>query len=138
MNKKNTIVEQEFILEDGEILLLELREADINELNEEMDCIRFMAKFGLIKNTMICSKCNKAMGLVKNKRCVDGFMWLCSGNCKNSTSLRENSFFYKSHLSFNKMYRILYKWAKEIKQKDIAYEIKTNKNVLHTLFNLLY
>lgn len=92
--------------------------------------LEWLAKRNLIKNTMFCGKCGDQMRLSEFKRLEDGYLWLCKPSCKNTTSVRINSLFYKSKISLKNQILLLYFWCIEFTQDQICYELKLNKKTV--------
>ena len=73
---------------------------------------------------------SKSMWNNKSKRVIDGKTWYCL-QCKKKFSIRTNSFFARSYLSMYQIILIMYGFAVDFTQKDIAREPEIN--LKHTI-----
>ena len=79
------------------------------------DIIEWLARHGLIHNEIMCPNCNVPCRLRVKNQAVDGKRWTCqSPNCNFSKSIRADSFFDNSHLSFTQIVDIIYLWSKKL------------------------
>jgi hypothetical protein len=72
-----------------------------------------------------------AKSFVRKMDLTDGYRWKCK-TCSRVTSIRNDSFFSGSHLSLQQILLIIYGWAKNYAQKDIAHEAKLGEHSTHT------
>jgi hypothetical protein len=96
--------------------------------NETLDCIRWLAKRRLLRNSVLCQI---PMSFVRKMDLTDGYRWKCK-TCSRVISIRNDSFFSGSHLSLQQILLIIYGWAKDYAQKDIAHEAKLGQHSTHT------
>lgn len=92
----------------------------------ELEILEFLASHLLIQNTASCRFCTFEMYLVKDKSCIDGYVWCCSDVCKKKQSVRKNSVFYGLKKSFFTYFKFFYLWAKEENLCNIAHELNIN------------
>jgi hypothetical protein len=95
--------------------------------NETLDCIRWLAKRRLLRNSVLRQTCQIPMSFVRKMDLTDGYRWKCK-TCSRVTSIRNDSFFSGSH----QILLIIYGWAKDYAQKDIAHEAKLGEHSTHT------
>lgn len=81
---------------------------------------QWLARRRLIANNHDCAACNNSYSLINN-RGIDEKRWSCS-RCKSTKSIRENSFFEKSHLSLFQIIMFTYWWAVGAPQELIQRE----------------
>ena len=100
--------------------------------------IRWLARYGLIRNSMRCTDCDIDMSLQvrAGARFVDGYAWSCRG-CRAQKSLRIGSFFKGSHLTFIQLLDIVYYWAKQMKQSEVCDETGICRRVVVDWHNFL-
>ncbi|XP_050512754.1 uncharacterized protein LOC126888463 [Diabrotica virgifera virgifera] len=85
------------------------------------ECLVWCAMRQLIRNTVLCNVCNIHKTLVKRTGRIDEYMWKCR-QCKMSTSVRDGSFFARSHLAISQIIIIIYGFANDFPQKIICRE----------------
>jgi len=99
-----------------------------HELDNQMMILEWLARRGLIRNSNDCNKCDDtSFSLNTYKQGVDGYRWACKC-CKATKSVRDQSFFGKSHLSLSQVLRILYGWSKDYTQQLIKHEAQLGIN----------
>ncbi len=74
--------------------------------------IAFFRSKGLLAQTQDCGRCQVAMVERPRRDVKDGVSWCCA-QCKSRKSIREGSFFAKSHLTLQQWYMLLFFWADE-------------------------
>ena len=62
-------------------------------------------------------------------RCIDPIEWRCRA-CNTRKSIRENSFFAKSHLSLDKLLTLLYWWTTDARQSIVRNELQIGRECL--------
>ena len=93
-------------------------------------CLRWLAERRLIRNTLACTGCGQPCRLITHAGCIDGKRWYC-GNCNIRKSLRDDSFFSRSHLSLQKIIVLIYCWSYDMPQTAIKRETGIDSN--HTV-----
>ncbi len=92
--------------------------------------INFAKARGLIKDLKRCTKCKSRMQIQKKITETDGMLWKCKNSqCKKTKSLRDATFFSKSHLSIQKILLICYFWSKNYTIKQVVDELEISKRV---------
>ena len=66
----------------------------------------------------------------------DGVKWYCN-TCKVENSIRQDSFFSKSHLPITKLLEILYWWTLDCNLETVSKEIEISEHFLVNWFSLL-
>jgi hypothetical protein len=129
--------ERTFIVEDGEILPpAEIRQEKwrLSTLGEVLSnteqCMMWLARRRLLGNRYNCVHCNVPCTLVSYQQRLDGKRWICSP-CKTSKSIREGSFFCKSHLQLKQIIRIVYCWAYGMTRAYTKHEAEVTQD--HTI-----
>lgn len=125
------------ICPDNDILSLDEIKEDrprLITLGEE-PAIKWLARRGLIRNTMQCPQCNIPCSLV-NDNGIDGRKWKCR-LCSRNRSVRIDSFFFRSHLSLSQLIVVLYCWAYDFPQTQALREcgIQDNGHTLPDWYN---
>lgn len=116
------IIPENEIMDRNEILR---EETNITVLARAMpdtwQSVKWCARHRLISNSFMCNRCDVQCSLISRSDISDSKTWYCRG-CKNKKSIREGSWFAKSHLSLYQIVIIVYCWAHDFPQKDIARE----------------
>lgn len=103
-----------------------LRISNLSELglwHDDAACVKFFQKHGLLRDTMECPQCNTGMVIEKTDTCQDQSRFRCQGKeCRITMTVRKGSLFERSHLSLPQLVTILYGWALELPQRQVAYE----------------
>jgi transposase-like protein len=124
------IVEDERIYSSQDLEDMRISESTLEEafLTLEGQNV-FLARLKIIKNTMVCEKCNgqQQMSYVKRKSSVDGYVWICKKPCNASKSIRSYSFLNGCRLKIKTIFKVLYKYINGICQGDIAYDLNINR-----------
>jgi hypothetical protein len=95
------------IVEENEISPAEIREEKwrLSTIGEEVksseECMKWLARRRLLLNK-IFSNCNMSCSLASYQQGVDGVRWMCNP-CNKRTSIREGSFFARSHLQLSEI-----------------------------------
>ena len=95
---------------------------------DKLQCLEWLARRRLVRNFMVCERCNG------NVRCtlqryaegIDKYRWACA--CTFSASVRNDSFFMKSHLELHKIILMIYYWANQTPQKKASRELELGSN----------
>ena len=61
-------------------------------LQNNLECIKWLARRRLLKNPMVCAACNNLATLNGYQQGTDGYWWKCTG-CNWTGSIRHGSFF---------------------------------------------
>jgi len=79
--------------------------------SEDSVVIKWLQECGLLVSCMYCTRCdNHDMRLQKRSSSVDGVSWRC--NHGHEISIRQNSFFEKSHISLRDIMLFVYEFLK--------------------------
>ncbi|XP_059178042.1 uncharacterized protein LOC131957326 [Physella acuta] len=89
--------------------------------------LQWCARRRLVQNSVLCVHCNQPCSLNRYQQGSDGRRWSCDG-CNYRRSVREHSFFARSHLSIQKIVIIIYCWAHDMPQKQILHEADVAEN----------
>lgn len=92
---------------------------------EQFEGISWLASW-LLKNSMVCGRCQNNCRLVKYQQNVDGYRWRCRP-CNFTKSIRSGSFFERSHLSLKLILRLIYRWCDDYPGTKIAKELEINR-----------
>ena len=90
-------------------------------LADNDSALQWCARRRLIRNTLICPHCQQLCRFIRYNQGIDGRRWACA-TCDFTKSVRDNSFFSKSHLSLEQMVILIYMWSRDSPQKDILHE----------------
>ena len=82
--------------------------------------ITYLQRKNLLASNKTCP-CGTAMQLSTRSDVSDGVRFRCPG-CHKCTTIREGSFFSKSHLSLQKWVILMYWWARNYPVTDAAHE----------------
>lgn len=106
------------------------------ETTDNLSVIQWLARRRLILNQMDCPECGRPFTLKCSRRGVDVWEWRCRTD-KVTRSVRWNSFFSKSPLSFQKILWIIYLWAYHFPQSSVAREVAVSKETVGEWFHTL-
>src|SRR6218665_2418590 len=116
------------IVDDGEVLSrAEIAAEDFNafvladQISTPQKCLEWCARSRLVRNVVLCSRCQSLASLNNYKARKDGKHWKC-WPCGVVRSVRDGSFFEKSKLSLRKIILLLYYWAMDTPQKMTSKE----------------
>ena len=85
-----------------------IRHRDLVLLSSETrDVVNWLARYRLLKNNMQCGVCHGPCSLTAYHQHVDGLRWKCR-SCNFVKSIRDGSFFSKSHLPLKKAIDLIY------------------------------
>ena len=83
-----------------------------NVLTDEATIITWLQRRQLLSDSMTCSKCGEDCRLVARR---GSFSWRCpTRGCQAFRSIRDKSFFSRSHLSLETIIELLYFWSIEV------------------------
>ena len=89
--------------------------------NGHLACLQWLATKKLVKNTMDCEVC--ACTLNHYAQGIDKYRWRCN-QCNFGKSVRNGSFFDKSHIALHKIVQIIYYWSRHASQLWVREEIE--------------
>ena len=106
--------------------------AALGVLSNVRDCIGFLREHRVLARGMNCPKCRNAMVEEINKaNKLDGARFRCrKANCRNTTTIRKNSFFERSKIDLVNLVILLYCWAMDVPQRQIVYEIDVSPRIV--------
>lgn len=81
----------------------------------KLECIQWLAKRRLLRNSYKCSACLIPMTFLQRSQSSDGYRWKCK-KCEGAASLRIDSFFAHSHLLLEQILIIIYGWSRDYTQ----------------------
>ncbi|KAK6962554.1 hypothetical protein BgiMline_032659 [Biomphalaria glabrata] len=90
-------------------------------INTKENCLAWLAKRRLIRNTYDCIICHQPATLVAYAQGIDGFRWSCRG-CDFRKSVRDDSFFSGSHIALEQLLQLIYCWCYDMPQFNIIHE----------------
>ncbi len=82
------------------------------------NCIKFLRQKGLLKPAHWCGDCNIWKSQINDESRKDKYWFRCS-RCRKKTSIRDGSFFSKSHLSLTVLVSVIYFFVLDIPVKTI-------------------
>ena len=115
-------------LRDDEISLRELYKS---ALLSEDECLRWYAKYGLLKNERQCEHCERPMKLAFTQR-----RWRCEV-CLRTVSVRKGSVVEGSKLPLTTVLELMYWWTINIDQAREAHETKVSRFHVGEQFDLV-
>lgn len=96
------------------------------EISDTESALQWCARRRLIKNGMSCGVCQQQCKLHLYSHGVDGCRWACEG-CGFRKSVREGSFFARSHLRLEQILIMIYCWCCDMPQSQMMRESKANE-----------
>ena len=99
---------------------------------DRLGLLRWLAARRLIKNSFLCQDCQIPCSLIADNEVGDGYIWKCK-QCRRKASIRDGSFFTRSHLSLSQLVTILYCWSRDMSHKDISNEAELSLANPHVL-----
>lgn len=96
------------------------------EISDTADCMQWLAKRRLIRNSFICPTCRQLCNLTVHGGSIDGKRWRCQ-MCNTQKSVRDGSFFSGSHLTLKQVIILMYCWAHDMPQKHIIHETEVSE-----------
>lgn len=126
------------IVPPNEILTLQSMENEENwclaslleNTHDTITALQWCARRGLIRNTLICANCLHICTFQKYSRGIDLYRWVCS-RCGSKKSLREGSFFSRSHLQIQQILVMVYIWCCDDSQHQMSREAQVkDKNII--------
>lgn len=98
--------------------------------DDDLEVLKFIASLQLIKNNMICNLCGQQMRLIKKKRSIDGYCWVCKAPCRKETNVRKDSIFEGFKKKFKMLFLFLHSWVKGHLQTEMREEHQLDKNTV--------
>lgn len=92
----------------------------VNE-DDPLSVLRWLARRGLVRNTLLCTTCNGECAFISYSDGIDKYRWSCK-ECNLRFSVRKDSFFSGSHLPLWKILVMMYCWCRDMSQLDITHE----------------
>ncbi|XP_077288499.1 uncharacterized protein LOC143912916 [Arctopsyche grandis] len=127
LTRKNLIVDVHQLMDNQQI---ENEKWDLFSLHDATknieECLQWLAKRRLIKNSCFCIQCGYYTSLSKFAQTNDGFRWVCT-RCNFRKSIRSESFFFQSGNPFRKILLLIYLWCKDSLQTIIVDEVDVSK-----------
>jgi len=96
--------------------------------------MQWLARRHLLKNSLLCSNCNAPCQLQNRSTVRDGKHWVCEA-CRYYKSVRVQSFFERSHLSFHDIMLLAYRWCKDFPQDTTLHEVDIASRIVIDWFN---
>ena len=91
-----------------------------------------MAK-GLLASSRQCPKCASSCRMVKNKGSP---IWRCPRKgCQTRVSIKHQSFFSNTKLSFSSALKIMYMWSRQMRVTAVAEEVKITPKIAVDWYN---
>ena len=82
-------------------------------LRDNVSTIRWMRGQGLLRKAKYCNACRMWCSQIRMPVKTDGYMFRCS-HCRKKTSIREDSFFAKSHLSLRVIMAVIFFFVRDV------------------------
>ena len=93
--------------------------------------INYLIEKRLINEFIECDACGYRMNLIRSEKYGDGYCFKCFGNaCNKEKSIRYGSFFSKSKLSMEIIFKFIYMWTQDFSGPNILNDVKVNKNTM--------
>ncbi|XP_077287919.1 uncharacterized protein LOC143912512 [Arctopsyche grandis] len=136
LKRKTLIVDVQQLMDNQQIVNEKWNLYSLHDATKNIEeCLQWLAKRRLIKNSCICNVCGQfasllkcaQKSLLKCAQIIDGFRWGCT-HCNFRRSIRSETFFSRSNLPLRKIILIIYSWSKELPQTLIVNEIGVNEN----------
>ena len=107
----------------GEITNSQLVRKVNNDPEDVFPCIQWLALFGLLANTVDCPTHQQPCRLNKAEDSIDKREWRCrAGHCNYKCSIRNGSFFARSHFPLPTLVDIIYWWSIDVPLHTLARE----------------
>jgi hypothetical protein len=101
----------------------------IPALDTADDCLQWLARRRLVRNALQCPACNSPCKYTVYGGGMDGRRWACQG-CNFRKSVRDGSFFARSHLTLKQIIILTYCWSHDLPQTVMIHEAEVvNPNV---------
>ena len=103
--------------------------------NNHSELRLYLWKSGLLGDfSGSCMSCG--VGNVHLVKCVDNYFWRCGARkCKKKFSIRKNSFFEGSHLSFKTILCLIYCWIYELPFKFVRVNLEISDHTIVDWYN---
>ena len=127
------IVQANEILDVGQIRAETWRNSTLSvALNDNDECLMWLARRRLLRNSYPCRVCGLPCKLINRATSVDGKQWAC-GACRHYKSIRDGSFFARSHLPTKQIMQLVYSWSRDWPQNMTSYEVGIGRK--HTVID---
>ena len=104
-------------------------------LNDTDAALVWLARRRLLRNSVICDSCQEPCKLMTYSQGIDGKRWACQP-CGLRKSVREGSFFTKSHLTLKQIVMMIYCFAQDMPQNLSRHEAQIdNEKTVMDWFN---
>lgn len=90
-------------------------------LSRDEQSLQWCARHRLLRNTASCAVCMQPCTLTRYAGGLDGVRWACQ-TCNYRKSVRDGSFFARSHLSIQQIIIMTYCWACDLPQQQMLRE----------------
>lgn len=102
------------------------------------DLIEGLMKLGILKPENWCQKCGNQMMLQFYKKSIDGKVWRCKKKaCRNTNSVKADSFFTEFKLPIKSVLVVIYEWAEGINIKKIARDSHLNRKTVSRILKVI-
>ena len=91
------------------------------KLSDTQQALQWCAQRRLTKNTFDCLRCQLPCSLTRYAQGIDGCRWACE-SCGYRKSVRDGSFFARSHLTIRQIVLLVYCWSCDMPQQLMARE----------------
>ena len=91
----------------------------ISDVADPPTALTYLRNIGLLKDCRWCEDCSEFCTQVKEKACIDQYIWRCR-HCRKKHSVREGSFFSRSKLTLQTLYVLIYFWVYGVALKSVA------------------
>jgi len=118
----------EIVAEDYTALVL------ADQLKDTESCLQWCARRRLLRNSVLCSRCNQPVSLNNYKALQDGKRWKCRP-CQLVVSVRHGSFFHNSKLTLRQVILLTYYWATDTPQLTAAGETDISEQTMVDWYN---
>ena len=100
------------------------------QLSTTWNCLQWLARHGLIRNSVTCPNCHILCVITQQTRQKDGYRWLCGGCRRFSQGVRSGSFFENSRLTLKHLIQISYFWSWQFPSWLIYEELRLSKKII--------
>lgn len=101
--------------------------------------INWMKQHGLLRIEMKCSECKTAMNWTRCSSIQDKYVWKCQqkvcAKYKQTTSIRKDSFFFRSRLSLQKWIEAIFYWCEDISVTQAVNFLNLSRVTVVDIFN---
>ena len=90
----------------------------MQHLNDQRSVVMYLREKHLLKDSQWCVECSEWCTQVTDNSKSDIYMWRCR-SCRKKHSIREESFFFRSHIQLKSLFMLIYFWVYDIQQLTI-------------------